>query len=391
MLHKATFLVNFNLYESKRHFTKKLSEAMERKGIKTRIIDVDEQPFEANMASEIQRDRPDFTCSFNSFDPMPNGKFPWDIIKIPHLSILVDPALYATQLTNSPYSVISCVDRSDCRAVLSHRFDNVFFLPHGVEKDLEKGKEKRIYDVVFLGSCYDYEGLRAYWQKELPTRVSQVLDDAIQLVLSDSPLSLAESLVTAWNAAKLPPGDVDFSKLFFYLDNYTRGKDRVELIRSIRNAKIHIFGELVADHPACKKGWSHYLSNQTNVIIHPSVTFTEGLNILKQSKISLNSMPFFKQGSHERILTGLACGAWPITSFSTFWNIHFKDKEDLFIYQPGHWNKINEQVEQMLDNEKLRAEQADRGRLKVMNAHTWDNRVDQLLESLPPILKSIHE
>lgn len=391
MIKKVTFLVNYNLYESKRYFTHMLADAMRRQGIKTHIIDVQEKPLEANTVIEIQEDQPDLTCSFNALQPLPGGKYFWDIIKIPHLSILVDPAFYSVGLMNSPYSIISCVDQFDCDALLASKFQNGFFWPHGVESDLAIGTGDRPYDAVFIGSCYDYESLRKYWQETNPPEVCNALDHAIDIVLSKQTISLAEALVTAWNDSKLDVGNVDFLTLFYFLDNYTRGKDRVELIKSIKDAEVHVFGELVNDHPACQLDWSYYLGNQPNVTLHPSVSFPESFKILQKSKICLNSMPFFKNGSHERIFTGLACGALPITSHSLFWEKHFQLGKDLITYFPGQWDSINEQVSSLLHNEDKRQRMVESGRSKVMQAHTWDARVKQFLKDIPPILERIRE
>lgn len=385
MLKKVLLMVNYNLYDSKRHFTKKLAEAMVRKGITTKIIDVNEEAIEGEIGAIIKRFKPDMTCSFNTLSSLTNGKFLWDVLQIPHLSILVDPALYSIQLTNSPYSILSCVDHFDYSAIRSYRFNNVFFWPHGIEADIQESIGERPYDVVFMGSCYDYESLRHYWQERFSSEINKALDHAIDLVLSDKPISLAQALVSAWNSSGLSPQKADFTSLFYFLDNYTKGKDRVELIRSIKDAPVHVFGELVTDHPACKLGWKDYLGKQRNVTIHPSVSFSESLQILGKSKICLNSMPFFRNGSHERVLASFACGALPITSDSLYWREQFATDE-LVIYPPGNWSVINGTVNDLLANKTKRESMVKRGRTKVMQKHTWDERVDQLMQEIPPIL-----
>ena len=237
---------------------------------------------------------------------MERDEYLWDFLKIPNLSFLVDPSFYSTTLTNSPYSILSCVDRSDCEAIRSSGFEHVFFWPHAVERELEPQKnENRIYDVVLLGSCYDYESLRVAWQQRNPAALNKVLDDAIDIVFSNEEASLAQALVMAWQASKLDPQGIDFSTLYYYLDNYTRGKDRVELIRSITNARVHVFGELATDNAVGILSWQQYLAAQSNVTVHPSTLFGEGMHVLKQSKIVLNSMPFFRDGSHDVFLQGL--------------------------------------------------------------------------------------
>lgn len=387
MIKKVIVFVNYNFYESKRHFAEKFAEALQRKGIEAQVFDTGELSFNASDAVDIMNVKPDFTCSFNSSTSFTDGRFFWDILKVPHVSFLVDSAIYYLPYLKSPYSILTCVDRSDYNALRAYNFDRVFFWPHAIESDIEMGNEERIYDVVFLGSCYDYESLRLFWKKQLPKEVSAVLDNASDLVLSDRIISISEALAKAWNDSGLPPSNVDFSALFFYLDYYTRGKDRVELIRSISDAKVHVFGDMMNDHICYRNGWPHYLKSKSNVVIHPAVGYTESLNILRKSKICLNSIPCFRNGSHERVFAGLGCGALPITSDSSYWREAFDIGSELLVYRSGHWNEVNDWIKDLLTNNDKREEIILKGRNKVLKEHTWDARVDQLLIELPPLLK----
>ncbi len=389
MLHKICLITNYNLYESKRYFIEKLDEAMRRHGIETTIIDAQQTALGSDTIAAIRRFNPDFTCSFNSFETM-DGRYMWDYMQIPHLSFLVDPSFYSTTLTNSPYSILSCVDRNDCEVIRSHGFENVFFLPHAVERELAPQKDvDRIYDVVFMGSCYDYESLRVSWQQRNSEALNKVLDDAIDLVLSNDTISVAQALVAAWNASGLDPHGIDFVTLYYYLDNYTRGKDRVELIRSIKNARIHVFGEMAPDNAVGILNWPQYLASQKNVTLHPSVPFGQGMDILKQAKIVLNSMPFFRDGSHERIFTALACGALPVTSESLYLHEQFQADEDLVFYQSARKNEVGARIDAWLGDEKKRQHVVEQGRQKVLQHHTWDNRVQEIMRVVPTMIARI--
>jgi len=389
MIKRVCLLTNYNLYESKRYFTNKLVEAMHRHGIETLVIDVNEKVLSQDAIISLHLFNPDFTCSFNSFEQTDIcGRYLCDFLELPHLSFLVDPSFYSTTLTNSPYSIISCVDRKDCSVILSNNFENVFFWPHAVERELvfEEGND-RPYDVVFMGSCYDYESLRASWQQRNPEAVNKVLDAAIDIVFSNDQKSLAEALVEAWNSFNFDPDGVDFTLLYLYLDNYTRGKDRVELIRSIKNARVHVFGELAPDNAVGILGWQQYLAGQQNVVIHDSVPFGEGMNVLKQSKVVLNSMPFFRDGSHERIFTALACGCLPVSSESIYLREQFKAGEEIIFYKGSNRAAVGASIDELLANENKRQQNVMSGCEKVLRNHTWDNRVEELIKVLPPILE----
>ncbi|MBS4169008.1 glycosyltransferase [Parachlamydia sp. AcF125] len=390
MLSRICLLTNYNLYESKRHFTQKFAEALNRHHIETKIIDANEGPIGADIISAIQRFDPHLTCSFNSMMPLSQNRYLWDLLEIPHLSILVDPAIYSVSLTNSPYSILSCVDRNDVNSMKEYHFDRIFFWPHAVEKELGlEPEQKKEFDVVFFGSCYDYESLRASWRQRNPEALNVILDDAIDMVFSNNQISLADALVNAWNRSFQDAEGIDFTTLFYYLDMYTRGKDRVELIRSIKDVPVHIFGELSQDNAVGVLGWQQYLANQSNVTIHPSVSFPQSFDILKKSKISLNSMPFFRDGTHERVFTSLCCGAVPVTSESTYLRESFKEGKHLFYYQSKHWNEVQDKIHSLLADEPKRQAINQQGKELVLSDHTWDKRVEQLKLAIEPFLEKL--
>lgn len=388
---KVCFIVNYNLYESKRFFTNRFAEALEKKGIQTRIIDVEEKVLSADVIGSITRFHPDLTCSFNTLLPIAENRFLWDALEIPHWSILLDPALYSLHMTHSSYSILSCVDRDDFSMLRASGFDRVFFFPHAVEKELiGTGVRNKDLDVVFLGSCYDYESLRVSWRQQNPESVNKVLDDAIDIIYSDKRTSLAEALSRSWEASRLSPQGIDFASLFYYLDNYIRGRDRVELIRSVKNVPVHVYGSLSEDNAVGILGWSPYLAASKNVTVHAPVPFQEGLNILRRSKIALNSMPFFYNGSHERVLTALACGALPITTDSLYFREYFQNGRTAAFYQPGKWAQVNELVEKFLNNESGRSEAVELGSKIVAKEFTWDRRADLFIEELPKLLGRLY-
>lgn len=385
MFKKICFLVNFNLYESKRHFTEKLSQALQRRGIQTAIIDINEGKLNKAEIAAIHAFKPDMTASFNSFLPISNKRYLWDMLQTPHLSMLVDPAIYSVNLIESPFSMISCVDKFDCDGLRSQGFKRLFFFPHGIEADVGDLVKEKQYDVVFLGSCYDYESMRADWQKKLSAPMAKALDDACDLFLSDGKTPLQQALVIAWNKNNLPTEGVDFLSLFYWLDNYTRGYDRVQLIRSIKDVPVHVFGELSYDDETASKGWDHYLAGMPNVTIHPSVGYAESLEILKRSKICLNSSPFFKDGSHERMFAGPMCGALVVTNDNYFTRDNFKDGENIILYQPKQWDKVNEKIQHFLKDEKARLAAVASARKLVLENHTWDTRAEEFVREVSRI------
>jgi spore maturation protein CgeB len=163
---------------------------------------------------------------------------------------------------------------------------------------------------------------------------------------------------------------------------YTKGRDRVELIRSIRDVPVHVFG---TNH-LCKN-WHKYLGNQPNVHYHDAVNFAESMRVMKQSKILLNGAPQFMHGLHERIFNGLNAGALVLTNKNMVLDKYFTSGEELITYPLSDYSQVNEQVSYFVHNAQERYAIVGKGREKVLSAHTWDHRAKSFLENVSRILQ----
>ena len=381
MLKELWIILNYNLYESKRHFSQKLAEAFERRGVNVTFIDAQKDPPSANFAKN--RKPPDLCCSFHRTAPTGQGNFFWDEKQLPFWSILVDSAFYDLNLINSPLSLISCVDECDLDLLKSNKFERAFFSAHGVERDLEASpKGERPYDVVFIGSCYDPDGLRKAWKQYTPPQVSNLILDAAHVFLNSPKMPFWIIVEQLARERKLHFNPPQFAKIGQLVDYYARGIDRLNLIRSIKDARVHVFGGTCWRDEQPVLGWNTYLSNQANVVLHPAVSYTQSLEILKQSKICLNSVPSFKKGGHERILNGLMCGSAVITTENLWTPQNFTAGEEISMYPAGVYTGLNDQVNELLADKKKRQGQVAAGRVKVLQHHTWDHRVQEMLNHL---------
>lgn len=371
------------------HFTKKLCEALIRSGVTCRLLQAERnnpKPF----LTEIFQDPPDCTLSFNGLLPDDEGRFFCDMIQIPHVACLVDSPNQFFSLIKSPYTIITCVDRFSCEFYRGMNFDNVLFMPHGVEKNLTFNPEvERTHDVVLLASCIDYNEIRQGWTKKYSKELCRVLDEAAEMTFADQETPYVQAFVQALDKHlgqnMINTQQLDFVSILEDLEFYIRGYDRIQMIKNIKDATVDIYGS-----EDTAETWKKYLgSNQKNVRIHEPVPYDRALDLMKQSKIILNSCPWIKNGGHERIFAGLACGALVITNENIFMRENFKDGDSIAFYRFNHWDKLNHQVNQYLANEDKRSSLAHKGRELVMKGHTWDHRAAVLLKELPPLLQRI--
>lgn len=369
-------LVNEPRYGVLNHFTKKLHEAFIRLKVPTRLVSV-----ESGSVVLDWRDLPTMTICFNGV-PSSDNTFLCDQIGVPHLALLVDHPVQFPHLIESPFMMIGCDDGSGVRALQQMHFSNSFFLPHAVEADLPFNSDaERIYDVSLFASYIDYKALRTQWQQLYPQNISKAMDDAIALVFSESPLSFIEALVQSIQEQVPEAQNQNLYKnshildLCCQLELYIKGKERADMIRAIKTADIHIFGDDL-------EGWKQEIQGQKNIILHSPLPFDEALQAMNQSKILLNSSIKNKEGAHERIFSGLVLECAVITSDNRYLREQFVDRQDILLYQ---LESLDETIIDYLNDEDKRRSMGQSGRKKVMQAHTWDHRAEIIFSYLKSV------
>jgi spore maturation protein CgeB len=202
------------------------------------------------------------------------------------------------------------------------------------------------------------------------------MEEAAQVALMDDHTSFMTAL-----AKNLDP--VACPYVFEEVELYIKGMDRLRLLKAFEGHRVHVFGGGIGN-----ADWKKLLKKHSNLIVHPSVSYDQALEIMKQSKIVLNSSIKNKQGAHERIFTASACGAVVVTNDNPLLREYFKDGEMVF-YQENNLNQLDSIADKLLKNEKYRSEIAAAGRGRVMQEHTWDHRVHHLLSQITLHLKKI--
>ena len=384
---------NVSQYGVLHHFTKKFHEALLRLGVHSRILEAERnnpKPF----LSELFKEVPDCTLSFNGLLPDEEGRFFCDLIRIPHVAVTVDSPNGFFSLANSPYTIITAVDRNACDFYRGIKAPHVLFMPHGVEKNLnlKNEHEKRPYEVVMLSSVIDFEHIRQEWRKKYSAALCKVLDEAAEYALSDQKTPYVQAFVMTLDkhisqGANIDPRKIEFIELLDDLETYIRGKDRVELVKAIKSAKVDIFGS-----SAPTTTWKKQLGEgHSNIIIHDSVPYDQAIELMQKSKIILNSCAWIKNGTHERTLAGLAAGAAVITAENVYMNENFTDGSNIIFYRYNQWDKVDPLINNLLSDESRRNQIAHAGREQVMHHHTWDQRASVLIKELTPIINKFKE
>jgi spore maturation protein CgeB len=374
-------------YEVLHYFTRSLAMALSHTGVRCRVL----EPQHDNPQEFIEAlfsDRPECTFSFNGLLPDSEGRFFCDLVHIPHVACLLDAPQHFIPLIRSTNNIITCADRFYCDFFEGLNCANVLFMPQGVDREsihMPIEGEERPYDILLLASFIDHEAVRKTWKKQFSTSVYKTLEEAVEITLSERDVPCIQALAQALdiqsrNSGGLDPATIDFVMLLDQLEDYVNGKGRSELIQAVTGAQVHIFGVGSAE-------WLRPLKKCSHITPHDPVSYGEALQLMRQSKIVLNSRPTVKNGGNERIFAGIASGALVITNDNLYIHDNFKNGEEILLYQHGRWEELNQHIQRYLQEDSQRVEVVKKGQEIVANGHTWDHRAVALVSSLAPILE----
>lgn len=99
---------------------------------------------------------------------------------------------------------------------------------------------------------------------------------------------------------------------------------------------------------------------------------------MAQAKMALNTMPWFKDGAHDRVFTAMLQGTVALTDDSRYLRENFKDKETLVFYSLNELDKLPGIVEGLLKEPERLYEVAGQAKDVAQRFHTWRQRAEIL-------------
>ena len=131
------------------------------------------------------------------------------------------------------------------------------------------------------------------------------------------------------------------------------------------------------------KGWEEIASEGRGKIrIHPEVPFVEAPGIYRNSKMVLNIMPLFRDGSHDRIPTALLSGAAALTDPTLFLQENFTEKREIWYYDISKPELLPETVENILSEPEEVYQSVVNGKRKASAILSWDSFAKKFLQTL---------
>lgn len=242
----------------------------------------------------------------------------------------------------------------------------------GAQGDAEQAAP--CYDVILTGNYTKLSFFEPYinWiNEEYAAFYRGIIDD-----LLEHPACTVEEVALAHCEREMgkEPNDqlrIALHKMIFidlYVRNYWRGK----AVRTLVNAGIpvHVVGkgwEELEDvrHPECLK-------------LHSQTASVTCLEMLADAKVSLNVMPWFKDGAHDRVFNSILNGAVCVTDPSCYMEEELHEGEGVCYVALQDMDALPEKVKDLLQNDSGRNEIVQRGRAIVEQKHTWAQRAKTL-------------
>lgn len=379
--------------ESLSFFSKRIAETLEKEGLQVFHYQLDQ---DVSVAETQRKKLKKFhkpgetmliTFNFNGFrgeeEFYEDGVLVWRKLEIPCINIMVDHPFYYPALLDKVeeelgfdlyYQVLIDGDHEKFIRRFYPGITNVMFFPlaGSCAKNIS---EERKYDVVFTGNYTPPQKFRKYIER---------IDDEYTAFYEGIIADLIEHPDTTMEQAfekhlKREMGEISHKDLrtcmgnMIFIDLYVRFYFRGEVIRTIAEAGIpvHIWGAGF-DQLECKKPENLILEGPTD---------TEGcLNALANAKISLNVMPWFKDGAHDRVYSAMCNGALCLTDPSRFMREDLLEGENVIFYSLKEYEKLPDLICQLLSQEEKREKIAEVGKEHAMKNHVWSERVPQLLQ-----------
>ena len=156
-----------------------------------------------------------------------------------------------------------------------------------------------------------------------------------------------------------------------FIDLYVRHVRRRDVVRALVDAgiKVHVFGGK----------WNEMECAHPENLINEDARDSQGcLEAISEAKISLNVMPWFKEGAHDRIYNSMLNGAVSLTDSNSYLDGILKDGENCRVYPATELSRLPGIVEEILKNPDQAQKIADAGFRMANAGQTWADRCSVL-------------
>lgn len=305
----------------------------------------------------------------------------FDAYDVPYINIVVDhPFYYHKFRSYLPKKYIQVSIDREHDAYMKRFFPELQrgpFLPLAGtalwEEDEIPGWDERPYDVVFAGNFNPpdifHEAIHRHGD-EYADFYYGIIHDLIHHPWKSMDATILEHLdreVEGMDEA----GRKETMPNMIFIDLYVRHFMRGEVVKTLADSgiRVHCFGA----------GWDQLPCNHPENIINGNVLDSLGcLQQISRGKISLNVMPWFKDGAHDRVFNSMLNGAVCLSDGSKYMSEILRDGKDYIQYDMARLEELPDLVRGVLTDQSKWEYIRKHGYEKAKTGHTWAHRARRI-------------
>lgn len=386
---RILYVIGKSQYDSTAIFMEQMAEHMEACGWKVTVLDGRKEDGYAEQRKKVLQDDYDVVLTINGMlleEDSDLGNRLLQNENVLYCTYLMDhPVIHYERLKNPyPKMFVLSPDRNHV-AFMDQYMKNIYaeaFLPHGGCQSVKCiPYEQRKYDITFMGSYSAPEDVLKHFH-DFPLQMADLMRDTAGRMIDDTTMTMEEALGQCLNSCGIEVNEDEFAQIlseFREVDRYVRSYFRDRVIRTLveNGIVVDVFGD----------GWDRFITQRGECLrVHPSVSYQESLDFVGDSRISLNVMPWFKDGAHDRIFSAMMCGAVCLTDSSRYLTEQFREQEHICFYSLKGLKYLPAKVRKILQNTDQSAGIAKNGQRLALQKHTWAARADEVMEYLQQVV-----
>lgn len=387
---KLLFVIGVSQYDSTAIFMREMAEQMQAAGWQTELLDGrTEDGYELRREQVLQK-KYDVIVTINGMLLEEDSALGAALLKeedVIYCTYLMDhPLVHEQRLrTSYPYVFILSPDRNHTAYTdryLPHIWGTAF-LPHAGCRmsGTVLPYQDRSIDISFMGSYIPPKQIREQF-REYPQEMCLLLETTADILIQEPERTLEDAVQVCFSQYGVVMQESEMPAVmaeFRIVDRYIRSYYRDAVIRTLVEAGISV--DVYGD------GWERFVTDAEQFLrIHPAVSYEESLAVISDSRVSLNIMPWFKDGSHDRVFTAMLNGALCLTDGSAYLEEKLRETENVYFYSLKGLKYLPAKVRRILANPEESASVADAGRKLAEENHTWAHRADEVMDYLEQLI-----
>lgn len=387
------------------YFSRELAVYLHETGREVFIWDV-LHPADSITAFEALPDKSDSVLvTFNFIGLTGEGQFGdasstiWEEYGIDIINIMVDSPIYYYPLLSRGIKRLSivCIDRNHVSYVRRWHpgIENVYFMPLCGNELINEmipapgiyaGQLSRVkpsglplsgreHKLLFIANYVTPDGIKKAIENA-DREYQEFLYDICDRMIKKPQLVLEDTLYECLKEAFPDEPDRAFPEAMhhcIFVDLYVRSHFRAQQVRALADAgiQVHCIG----------KDWDKLECRHPENLIHSGrmMTSADCVRALDDAVISLNVMPHFKDGAHDRIFSSMLAGCVSLTDPSAYLDEVITPWEDYAPYELGNTDSITDAAIRIMNDPDLAQYIADTGMLKARNGFTWKSFAESIV------------